>query len=316
MLICELDQTRHDSRESLHKHLKGKLRQDSYYQTYHPRFDLADGRPIPFKTVDQYLSSDFVDKNSLKKWLKTDSPEARTWAIGWLKRRKDEKSLVYAPSEVKLRTLMAPSMDYYNRIGGYYTIAKGLGFKDRYTDEAPVFAPLPDTASFIADTREQSPINLPFKTARGTLNVGDYALAAPHDNGIRVERKSLSDFCGTLSDRAILKKGQPSDQTPLKRFEAELTRAQTANLYVVMAVECDINTAQSFSYLPHMRHVKASPAYILKNLRDLLVKYPLHFQAVFIDGRIDMAQKIPRIFQLGEQVKRLDLQHLLEKGVL
>lgn len=316
-ITCLLDQTTHASRENLHTHLRGKLKQESYYVTYHPRFDLADGRPIPFKNVDQYLSSDFVDKNSLKRWLKADSPEARTWAIGWLYRRKEEKGLVYAPSEVELRTLMAPSMEYYERNGGYYTLTESLGFKSRYSSGIPVFNALPDDVSFIQDNREQTPISLPFKTVKGTLNVGDYALTTAHDNGIRIERKALGDFANTLSDRELVDKDKnPTGQTPLRRFEAELIRAQEAGLYVVMTIEANINDAQSFNHLPQTRWIKASPHYIFHNLRELLVKYPLHFQAVFIDGRIDMAQKIPRIFQLGQQVKKLDLQYLLQQDIL
>jgi hypothetical protein len=315
-IICLLDQTTHETREDLHAHLRGKLKQESYYLTYHPRVDLADGRPIPFKNVDQYLSSDFVDKNSLKKWLKAGSSAAKDWAIEWLKKRKAEKGLIYAPSETELRTLMAPTMEYYDKIGGYYNIAKSLGFQDRYTSETPVFNTFSESVSFIQDTREQDPIKLSFATTKATLNVGDYALSAPYDKGIRIERKGLGDFAGTLSDRQIIRKGEPTGQTPLRRFEMELQRAQEANLYVVMAIEANINDAQRFDYLPQTRWIKTSPHYIFKNLRDLLVKYPLHFQAVFIDGRIDMAQKIPRILQLGEQVKKIDLQYALEQGIL
>lgn len=318
-IACELDQTVHVSREALHQHLRGKLKQETYYLKYHPRFDLADGRPIPFKNVEQYLSQDFVDKNSMNRWLKADSAAARTWAIDWLVKRRVEKNLIYAPSEVELRTLMAPSMAYYSKIvnGGYYSKIVELGFQPRYTDEFPRPIALPNNATIICDTREKTPLKLSIPTIIDTLNVGDYALGAAWDKGIRIERKSLSDFCGTLSDRDILdKEGNPSGQTPLRRFDAELARAEKAGLYVVMAIEVDINSAQSFDYLPYMRHVKASPAYIFKNLRDLLVKYPLTFQAIFIDGRVEMAIKIHNIFQLGEQVKRLDLQWLLAKGEL
>lgn len=316
-LTCLLDQTTHATREDLHAHIRRfKLKQEDYYITYHPRFDRADGRPIPFKTVDQYLSQDFVDKNSLKKWLKTGTPETIEWAKTWMHQRKCDKQLIYAPSQVELRTLPGPAMTYYEGIGGYYNVAKAMGFASRYCDDAPVFADLPD-ATIICDTREQTPVQLACAMERDTLNVGDYALKSPHDLGIRIERKSLGDFCGTLSDRPVRgKDGEPTGQTPLRRFDAELARAEKQSLYVVMMVEASISDVQSFDHLPQTRWIRAKPAYILKNLRDLLTKYPLTFQALFVDGRIEMAQKLPRVLKLGCQVKSLDAQWLYEKGLL
>ncbi|MDH3279516.1 MAG: hypothetical protein OEQ39_02955 [Gammaproteobacteria bacterium] len=52
----------------------------------------------------------------------------------------------------------------------------------------------------IIDTREQSPWAFPpdvAETRRGTLLAGDYALA--EDNAFAIERKSIDDFCGTVS---------------------------------------------------------------------------------------------------------------------
>lgn len=317
-LLCHLDQTTHASREDLHVYIRRfKLRQEDYYLTYHPRKDLADGRPIPFKTVDQYLSQDFVDKNSMNRWLKTGTPETATWLREWLHRRKCEKQLIYAPSQVELKTLSGPSMGHFEALGGYYEVCRDMGFATRFCNDTPLFTLLPSDATIICDTREQNPVNLAVPMERGTLNVGDYALKSPHDYGIRIERKSLSDFCGTLSDRPVRgKDGEPTGQTPLNRFDAELTRAEKQGLYVVMVVEASLSDAQSFDHLPQTRWVRAKPAYILKNLRDLLVKYSLTFQALFVDGRIEMAQKLPKLFQLGHQVKSLDLQFLYERGLL
>jgi hypothetical protein len=137
--------------------------------------------------------------------------------------------------------------------------------------------------------------------------------------GIRIERKSLPDFCGTMSGRKVEyanKKKAARIDSSLDRFDRELARAKEAGLYVVMMVEADINDANSIGYLPQTKHVKASASYILHNLRELLVKYPLTFQAIFVAGRTEMVRVMSKVFELGEQVKSTDLQFALEEGRL
>jgi len=135
----------------------------------------------------------------------------------------------------------------------------------------------------------------------GTLKIGDYALKNSELN-IFIDRKSLPDYIQTLS------KGY-------ERFQREIERAVKSDSYIIMQVESDINSALGFEYLPHI-HSKASSAFIFKRLRDLLTKYPNHFQVVFADGRIDAAKLVLKIFELGSEVKNIDLQYRLEKGEL
>lgn len=322
--VCGFDGSTHESLDALHAYLKRwRLARAKYYQAYYPRYDLGTGEPIPYKDMDQYFEQDFLNKNSLKKWLKENPEKGYEWSKRWLALRKEKKGLIYAPTQTELRTLCCPSMPYYNKIGardgGYYGITAGLGYKERFKNEAPVFTKLPSDAKIICDTREQLPIHLSIPTVNDTVNVGDYALAAPYDVGIRIERKSLGDFCGTLSGRKMEKKGGRKgdgrkEDSSFQRFDRELARAQEANLYVVMIVEANINDAQRFNYLPQTQWIKASPSHIFHNLRELLVKYPLNFQCIFVDGRIEMARVIARLFEMEEQVKVCDLQFNYEEG--
>jgi hypothetical protein len=309
----------HDSLESLHDRLKElRYKRAAFYERYYPRFDIVNGKKILFKErhmhdVGDYLAQKFYDKNSLKKWLTTNREEGKTWALQWLKDRKEAKGLVYAPSQAELRSLMCPSMPYYDFIGGYYKLTREMGFKDRYEDIAPVFAPLGD-AIIIQDTREQNPLHLKHLVFEGKVDEGDYVLDSAHDQGVCIERKSLSDFCGTLSSRKIARK--KGDDSSFARFDRELARATEKGRYVVMLVEENINHALGFEFLPHMKRVQASASHIFKNLRDLLTKYPLSFQVVFADGRIDAADKLVKILSMGAQVRKIDLQNALEKGLL
>lgn len=324
-LVCHIDGTTHPSLEALHAYIWGSYRvgKQSYYHQYHPRRDLLTGELIPFKDAEQYLTADFATKVNLRKWISQQPREVGlAWAKAWLTKRRESKGLVYAPSQAELRTLCCPSMPYYESVaaaeGGYYGVTTALGFKPRYTSAPPVYQTLPADTTVIQDTREQEPVKLPIRTVVSTLEVGDYALATPHDQGVRIERKSLSDFCGTMSGRKQTRTGKTktTEWCNLERFDRELARATEASLYVVMMVEANINDAQSINHLPQTRWVKASPAYLLHNLRELLVKYPLSFQVVFIDGRKDMAAKMMHVLQIGAAVRTCDLQFALEEGRL
>lgn len=312
---CCIDGSVHDSVEFLFEHLKKlKISRENYYHAHYPKKDPVTDELIPFKSLTQYINQDFADKNTMKKWLTQNPEKGLEWSKGWLAKRKTEKNLVYAPSQVELRTCQCPSMPYYESVGkgegGYYGITNSLGFQPRYNLSKLSFIPFDKNTKIIQDTREQNPINFIQHTEVATVEVGDYKLSDNRDVGIRIERKSLNDFCGTLNGRKIERKS--GSDSALDRFDRGLERAKERGLYVIMMVENNVHQAQSFNYLPHTRYVRASPDYIFKNLRDLLVKYPLNFQCLFVDGRVEMGRKIPRIFELGEQVKVTDLQYAYE----
>lgn len=303
MVVCQLDNSSHPSFKDLNLHL-GRLRykQETYYTDTYGRKDLLTKEPIPYRNTEQYFSQDFVDKRNLKKWLKLSPVEGHAWAIEWLKKRKEEKGLVYAPSHVELRSLPAPTATEFAAFGGYEAAAREVGLVYRY----PLATGNPvQIDTILVDSREQLPLQIEgVNLVSAALKVGDYGLSDPHDKGIYIERKSLSDFIGTL--------GQG-----LARFTRELERAQQAGHYIVMLVETDITSALSFNYLPHIkRHVKAQPQYIFKALRDLLTLYPLNFQCLFVDGRGEAARLVKIILGLGEQVKSIDLQFAAEQGYL
>lgn len=299
---CKIDNTIHPSLEALHKYIrKFKIKKSEYYTEYYPRKDLLTGELIEFKDYNQYFSQDFINKNNLKKWLKLNTIEGKKWATDWLLKRKEQKQLIYAPSYSELKSLSAPSMEYFESVGGYYNITKELGFLDRYTNEKPTFKKLQDT--IITDSREQNPIKIKdYNNIVGTLTIGDYGLKE-NDLGIYIERKSLSDCISTLSGGR-------------ERFDRELGRATEIGAYIVMIVESNLSESLSFNYLPQMKWTKAQPSFIFKNLRDLLNKHPLNFQVLFVEGRKEFATKMIKVFELGNQVRNIDLQFKYQIGEL
>lgn len=316
-IVCLIDSTEHGSIEALHKYIRPKMKQETYYTQYFDKKCLGSGKPIPFKTAEQYLSQDFIDKNQIKAFIKKEPVKAREWAVNWLKKRKEEKGLVYAPSQAELKSLHCPSMLYFDSVGGYYEIARELGFKHRYvsyTEQNTAIAVTSDDICIICDTREQKVLDFTARTVKGTLNVGDYALAAPHDKGIRIERKGLGDFVGSLNCRKITRK--KGDDSSFERFSREMDRAVEAGQYVVMVVESSINDALGFNYLPQMRWSRVSPSHVFHNLRELLVKYPLSFQVVFADGRTEAARLVVKLLTMGMEVKTIDLEYAYQRGLL
>ena len=253
-VICKVDGKEFKDEKSLHLALKSYgLNKVKYYQKYYERRDLLTNELINFKTKEQYLNSDFNDKNNMKKWLKNQPIEqARDYCKELLIKRKQNKRLTYSPSQIELRTIMAPSIIFYNKIfKSYYDICSEIGLKNKFvhpeiiTNQFKNKLTIKDT--IYVDTREQSwlKFNTPFEIK--TLSFGDYSCS--NDNcSCFIERKSLSDFISTLSVKNY------------DRFKNEIEKAKKNNYYVIVMVEEVLQNALSFQYLPHIsKKIKATP---------------------------------------------------------
>ena len=116
----------------------------------------------------------------------------------------------------------------------------------------------------IIDTREQSPWHFP-KWAGiasiGTLKTGDYALAG--DDGFAIERKSLDDFCGTIS-------------SGWDRFLREIDRMEGWPAKVII-VEGDLSQClylekEGVTQPPEHQHYKITPGFVMKRVAELTYK--------------------------------------------
>ena len=301
-VICKVDGKEFPSDKALHMSLKGYgLNKVKYYQTYFERRDLLTNELINFKTKEQYLNSDFNDKNNMKKWLKQQPIEkAQEYCKQLLSKRKDDKNLTYSPSQIELRTIMAPSILFYNKIfEDYYDVCSTLGLENRFihpnniTDQ---FKNKLNKKSIIyVDTREQSWLKFDAKFEIKTLPFGDYSCS---NNNCKcyIERKSLSDFISTLSVKNF------------DRFKNEIDRAKKSGAYLVVVIEEKLSNALSFQYLPHIsKKIKATPEYIFHNVRELLQSYD-NLQFLFVDGRPEMTRVIESIFTSNCFYKEVDLQ--------
>jgi hypothetical protein len=301
-VICKVDGKEFKDDKALHMALKGYgLNKVKYYQKYFERRDLLTNELINFKSKEQYLNSDFNDKNNMKKWLKAQTPEkAQEYCKELLIKRKEVKNLTYSPTQVELRTIMAPSIVFYNSIfKDYYDTCSSIGLENKFIHpnliEDHFKNKLTNKDTIYVDTREQSwlKFNTPFEIK--TLGFGDYACS--NDNcGCFIERKSLSDFISTLSVKNF------------DRFKNEIEKAKKNNSYIIVMVEEKLTSALSFQYLPHIsKKIKATPEYIFHNVRELLQSYD-NLQFLFVDGRGEMTRIIESIFASNCFYKKIDLQ--------
>lgn len=301
-VICKVDGKEFKDEKSLHFALRSYgLNKEKYYHTYYPKKDLLTGETINFKTKDQYLNSDFNDKNNMKKWLKEQSlDKAQEYCKNLLIKRKKDKNLIYSPTQIELRTIMSPSIIFYNKIfNDYYDICSSIGLENKFIHPNNITSQfknkLTTKDTIYVDTREQSWLKFDTPFEIKTLSFGDYSCSNENCN-CYIERKSLSDFISTLSVKNF------------DRFKNEIEKAQKNNSYLIVIVEEKLASALSFQYLPHIsKKIKATPEYIFHNVRSLIQEYS-NLQFLFVDGRNEMKRAIESIFASKCFYSKVDLQ--------
>jgi hypothetical protein len=295
MPTCLIDQTEHETLLALHKHLRGlKVKQSDYYTKYNPRVDHFSGEPVPFKTVDQYLSTEFVSKENLRRWIAANPTKGREWAIRWLLKRKENKDLTYPPTQVELESMLCPSMHYYDRVGGYNSICKELGYTIRFCGELQETQI--STNDIVIDSREQCPLFVDGFGIRAKLNVGDYGLIPSKDVGVYIERKSISDLFSTLS-------------FGYDRFIREIQRAEEVDAYIVILIDVPLKYAMSFVD----KHGNVNAAHVFKRMRDILRAF-YNVQALFVKNRNEAASMVIKLLGAKNTVRNVDLQFHYERN--
>lgn len=286
-----------------HFYTNHKIKEKSYYETYYGFKDKLTNELIEFKSVDNYFLTDFVSRVNLKKYLESISKEeGLEYLKSWLKRRKDIKDIIYAPGEFECRSLLFPSIKFINSFYGngvYEFICNESGLIVKYNYKQELKIDNNKELNFIVDSREQSLLDVPNKQI-GKLDVGDYTVTG---SNIIIERKSLTDFCGTLS------KG-------FDRFCRELDRCRENDNYLIILMEEKFNNINSLKYLPHTKRIKATPEFILYRARKISVDYADICQIVCVDGRKNAVEFIEKIYKLENNIKTIDFQYIIDsKGL-
>ena len=314
--ICQIDNEEFTTEKELHKHLrKHKMRIVEYYQTYYPRYDKHTGDIIKFKNKEQYLNTDFNSRTNLRMWLKSISEEeAKQYCRNLLIERKEKKDLEFAPTQVELRSIMSPPIQYYNQLfGDYYELCSKLGLEARHAHCTEIItgkAYDSNEYTIHVDTREQRPLKFNRPIELKTLKYGDYTFSdgkAACD--CYIERKSLVDLIGTLSGG-------------YDRFCKEIERSIEDGANFIVIVEAKLADALYFNQIRKSGgrgrvygKVRATPEFIFHRLRNLVQEYP-YIQFLFVNGRKESARVVEKIFTSGGIYKKIDLQLAYDLGKL
>lgn len=298
---CLIDGTEHYDEKVLHYYLKKlKVKRSDYYERFYPRFDKQTGEKIPFKEFSSYFNTDFLNKNSLKAFCKNNPKEGYEWGKSYLEARAKEKGVNKAFHHVELRSLICPSVLFFEKLGGYNKMSLSIGLTPIFDYKNEIEFQFQDLAGGIVrcDTREQKPI--PFKTIKtktDTIHYGDYSIEKPYHQGIFIEKKSIADFAHSF--------GKDKE-----RLEREFNRCAANDDYMVVLVQCPLSKALSFNYLWEMKYSKVSPEFVFANMRDLLHRYN-NLQFLFID-KDESERVILNLFKMGQNVRKTDLQYVYD----
>ena len=309
MVKCAICKEEYESDKELHRHLRShKMLLVDYYHKYFPRKDLYTGNLLKFKNKESYFENDFDNKTHLKKWLNDQEENvAKSYCVRLLSKRVRRLGLKYVPTEVELKSSMIPPTLYLERIlEGYYSfcreqlsltqkfkaLPKGLGMPHDLSENSFNVS----NFTIYVDTREQRPLKFNFPIEVKTLSFGDYACS---DNrisaNIYIERKSLTDFIGTMSGG-------------LERFKKELERSKEEKCKLIVLVEESLSNALSFKYLPYIsKKIRATPEFIFHNVRSLCQDYD-NIQFLFVKGRKEATRVIEKLFTYGSKYAQYDLQ--------
>lgn len=301
LLVCKIDNKEYSSLEELNVQLrKFKIKQADYYTEYFGRKDLLTGEVIPFKSIDQYFSAYFVNKINMKKWYLLYPEEAKNLSIKILEERIKRKGLKKLPGEVELISCGLPSSKYYYNSIPDRVKEIGMGIPYDYSVSALDFNS--SKLDIIVDTREQTPLNISGHNLISTkLEFGDYAIQN-RENNLAIERKSLPDFIASFVSQ-------------YDRVRREFERAQQASAYLIVLVEESMNSALNYPHIPYFKkYTKIRPESVFHNVRTLMQDFDCQF--IFCDGRVKSAQTLIKLFQLKQDVRKLDLQWCLDRSKL
>lgn len=283
---------------------KHKLTVAEYYEEYWPKFDLYTQEKIPYTTLNKYFSSDFLNKNNLKKWLKEASEED---SHNYIKRKIEErivkKNLQYTPSEIELTTSYElPSRIYLDKWVDFDKICQECGLTNRFKshkEEIKCDVKYQDNEDYWinVDPREQNPLKFKYPKQVKKLDYGDYCLNKPEETGkIYIERKSIMDFAGTMSGG-------------YDRFYNEIIRAKADGAYIIVLVENTIDKVFMLNKLPQMQKtkIKATPDFLLYRMRSLMEEFH-NLNFIFCKGRVDAKNVLCKILFSNGICKDIDIQ--------
>lgn len=293
-----------DSQRGLHAHFKKhKITVADYYIKHFPRFDLYSNAPIRFKSVDQYMDSDFNSSANFKKWCrKEDKDTVKKYLVDTMRKKINEKGSSSVMGQAQLDSYGWPSIAQIEELFGCY--------RDfcQNVEKPPQFGfTMPESfyedhsqKTIWVDTREQKPLNFINPVKEVKLDYGDYTIGGEDFQNTFVDRKSPEDFIGTFGRE-------------LERFKREMERCVSTGGYMFIVV--DATMAKVAETLAFSRS-KINIHHLWHNMREILSEFNGDCQFVFSGGRTNSAHLVPKILACGKSLWKVDVQFYIEKDDL
>jgi hypothetical protein len=303
MYKCEIDGAEFDTEHKLHSHISRKLKTklELYYYKYFPRKDLFSGEPIKFKDKPSYFSSFFNSRENLVAFYGAGK-STQSKSVEIIRGRADYKALEWAPSTVECRLSVLPSPLLMERNGLDFNAAcRAAGLKERFDYSARPKLKKHCPRVVLYDSREQAPLKLLDEMIKAPLDFGDYTCRS-NFNKVFIERKSLSDLCGTLSNG-------------FERFQRELERVRDAGCYLVIGVEEPISSLSKIGKTTSTKFVPIPPELVQVRVKEISQQFQCA-QFLFCENRAKLALSIERIFDLTEAPYKMDIQYLHDIGAI
>ena len=303
MYSCPLCSTSFPDEKALHKHVRfqEKLKLEEFYTTYLERFDLFDQEPIPWKNdASAYMSSLFRSRVNLVKYCRKFPDKAREVIKQVILLRSKQRNLDRMLSTVEARSVIYPTVLLAESLNiDWCEMAKELSLACRYDYHQKITFKENKDITIFCDTREQSPLAIDpkIKVIRKGLNFGDYT-SPSHFSNTYVERKSLNDFCGTMS-------------AGFDRFNREMVRAAELDARIVVLIESNLNEVFLVGKTPKTQHIKATSEFLLHRMRSVIETFE-NVQFLFVDDRAAASRALIRILLMTNDIKTIDLQYLYD----
>lgn len=300
MIVCKECQSSYEIEKSFHSHLrKHGLNKKSYYEKHYPKFCLQTNKKIQWKDSDDlksYLNRDFIDKIAMYQFF--ESKECIEDKKNQLIKMLDESYAKHGilPSQSELVSLpCSPNLLTVQNFFVLKDLIKSKEYLSRfdygfnYDYNLPLVKVNPDDFTILIDSREQRPYRF-FSSVVGKINEGDYALAGQLYNNISIERKSISDFGGTVVGGN-------------DRFRRELDRVRENGRYLIILVEFNLHDLHKHKFFGY-----ANSALVGHSMRNIFREYSDVCQIVFGGDRDSCVKYVIEFLLCGQKCRNIDLQ--------
>jgi hypothetical protein len=301
MKICKICRQKFKNSKGVNTHLRFSHKDwtvEKYYLTFYPIYCIECGKQTPYKKDGHYFNYKFCSRSCLKKAYtgqiptnKGEQKYKREFLLNYLKELHKKYGGIITQKLVRLDNQI--NHQIYHKYFGGFTKACKLAKVPHFTWSHDIqIEPINNLITIVIDSREKQPYK--FKNSIiAKLDVGDYKWKDVESN-IRIERKSLQDLRGTLSNP--------------KRFLRELDRARENNLYVIVLIDC---TKEDFWVRPSFGMV--NPNYIYHQIKVISAEYADVCQFVFTGSKQKSAELVTfLVTKPKELIKVTDIQNLMD----